>query len=418
MKPSPAKSLIGALILFLGACLPAKTGSKPPGEPEPQTKGSQAKESQTLAPAPPPVLKKVEGKDLKVFSISLTPLLNGNKYGFSLGYNPDGKAEYVDYMICPLEDTGAKCPENAPCAAGGKCFNQLTSYNRVRLPVLYKGEVLVKVKACVSRERALGAENCGEEATKTYNSGAYDPQIASLRWNAERVKQQLRALIQTEYVTAMKEFVSEAQACDVGSAANREYLNAKVRVVQQFVYAPESYAAQAGINIGDAVLGEKGGEQFFGQIGEIGESFNRTTQDICRELGKSTIIHKDKAICETVDKGRKECLEAGLLSKAECERKNHPHNCSFDLCSVLEFGAMFAKGMVMQFDPAIPIGTISNTLNDAIEGTWGDRKKLVAKACAAEDNFDLKSQAITDKIEKATKELKAIREQLEAKGAL
>ena len=110
--------LIIFFVLLVNSC--AKNKNKSDGGNKSEIK-PDSKLSEPLEPAEEKIVK-VDAKKLFVFNVRVTKLSKQLESVLSLSYDPDGKADYLEYMICPLENTDQPCPEGADCARGGECF--------------------------------------------------------------------------------------------------------------------------------------------------------------------------------------------------------------------------------------------------------------------------------------------------------
>lgn len=322
--------------------------------------------------------KQVDGAALKIFKLTISSQRNKSSLGLNAGYTPDGKADYIEYMICPLEATGKKCPEGIECARGGECFEGVTVYNRVRIPLIYGGEVLYKFRACVDRDNATGDETCGDWEVEKYNSRLYDPYIARLQFDGENIKKELGKLVGEDYRNALATFADEARKCDALNAEVKRVLDSKVRVVDQFLRAPTSWFVKAGEDIGDTVLGEGGSADVLNSISKLGEQVSHQMEKACVALGKSTTDF---------------------------------------VCTFLKGVAGFGKQFLSAMSPVTALGTISNAVHDVYYGTFkGEGDKLVPKGCFAEQNLQRTVQAIETQMQSRIQKLQVIKQNLDQKG--
>ena len=82
---------------------------------------------------------------------------------------------FVEYVMCPLEGQSKECPQNSLCIAteAGECVTDVITHNRMYLPTLYSGRILLKMRPCLEPDFCTekAANCCGE-----YNSIQYDSQ--------------------------------------------------------------------------------------------------------------------------------------------------------------------------------------------------------------------------------------------------
>lgn len=323
--------------------------------------------------------QKIDASTLKTYKVTVSSQRDKLNLLLNLSYTPDGRADYVDYMICPLEKTEKNCPEGGNCSAGGECFEGITVYNRVLIPLLYGGNVSYKVRSCVDSENSVNEKNCGEWESIQYSSRLYNPEIAGLQHEAERIVKDLGQLVGRDYRDALIRFTEEANKCDEINADVKKVLDSKVRIIQQFLRAPISWFVKSGENVGDSVLGKGNTEAvLLGGLGILGEQISRTMETACVAFGKST----------------------------------HDFVCSF-----LKGIAGFGKQMLGAMSPITGIGTLTNSIHDVYYGTiLGQGDKLVAKACYAEQNLQKTVEAIEMQMQTKIQKLETIKTMLDQKG--
>ena len=321
-------------------------------------------------------VEKIDANKLTVFNVRAVKKREQLFLTHNLSYEPDGRADYINYLICPLEDVGKQCPEALECTAGGHCFEGVSAYNRVRLPLLYAGKVLFKVKACIDREKALTNETCGPWEEKEFDSQAFDIRIASLMGRAVNLKQGLGKL-NMDYREALDTFVEEARACDALNAEVQKVLDSKVKVVEEFVRLPIEWFGKAGETLADTVLSGQS-DQVFGLFEKAGQGVSRQLERACLEFGEAT----------------------------------HDGVCKF-LIGAVTVGKSFISAM----SPVTAIGTISNKVHDVYYGTFlGQGDKLVPKGCFAEQNLQSRVGDIERQMQAKLQELQVIKQQLQQAG--
>ena len=340
---------------------------------------SQSKDKQSLggdvSDEQTPV-KKIDGSKLFVLNVRAVAKREQLFLTHNLSYEADGKADYIDYRICPLEDVGKQCPEGLECTAGGSCFPGVSAYNRVRLPLLYAGKVLFKVRACIDRERALTDVVCGTWEEKEFDSQAFDSRVASLMGRAINLKQGLGKL-NLDYKEVLEKFVEEARACDALNAEVQKVLDSKVSVVEKFTSVPDKIWEFAGEDVANAIFfGEP--EKVLAGVQNVGSEISRQLERACLELGDAT------------------------------------HD---GVCNALQVIVTTGKGFLSAMSPVTAIGTISNKIHDVYYGTFrGESDKLVPKGCFAEQNLQRSVDAIELQMQAKLQELQVIKQQLQQVG--
>ena len=365
-------------VLIINSCAKNKnkSGAGHKSEIKPDSKLSEPVE-----PAEEKIVK-VDAKKLFVFNVRVTKLNKQLESVLSLSYDPDGRADYLEYMICPLEKTDQQCREGEEivCAQGGECVPGITVHNRVVIPKLHAGRVQIKVKACIERERALSQDVCGNWEEKEYYSSYFDQRIAHLYGRALTLKKSLGNLVEKDYRNALQTFTEEGRACDLHNAEVDKVLKSKVRVVEQFLRAPASWFKASGENLGDAFLGEGGTQEVIGAISDLGKKISKELDKICQSIA---------------DTGA-----AGDFS-----------------CKLFRGTASFGKTMLGAISPVTAVGTLSNSIHDVYYGTFkGEGDKLVAKGCHAEANLQRTVYAIETQMQYKIQELGNIKKELQFKG--
>ncbi|MFK7824767.1 MAG: hypothetical protein AB8G05_11450 [Oligoflexales bacterium] len=294
----------------------------------------------------------------------------------NLSFEADGRAEYVDYRICPLEDVGKECTEGFECARGGNCVQGITPHNRLKLPLLYAGKVLFKARACADRKNTLTDDICGGWQEKEYDSQVYNIRIATLTGRAIDLKKDL-GILNKDYKDALETFVQDARECDAINAEVQKVLDSKVRIVEDFVRAPIEHFVMAGEFAADQVLWGQT-DQVVGGLEKAGSTISEGLERECLRIGEATADW---------------------------------------VCSVLKIPGQFAKGMLAAMSPVTAIGTVSNSVHDIYYGTFlGQGDKLVPKACLAEQKLQRSADIIELQMEKKLDELRGIKVQLENAG--
>ena len=323
--------------------------------------------------------EKIDGATLSLVKLRVTSHRDhrGN-LGLNLAYIPDGRANYIEIQICPLEVTETNCPADEDCSRGRDCKTEVTAYNRVRLPLLYGGNVLYKARSCVDSLRALKGQSCGNWEEQVYSSGFYDPEVARLQFDIERIRKDLGRLVGEDYRNALRTFTEEAGRCDALNADVKAVLDSKVRVVQQYLRAPVAWFVQAGEDSIDSILGDGAAGKLLGAVGSLGKEISRDLEKICVKIGKGT------------------------------------HD---GVCSFLKGAATVGSQFLAALNPISAIGTASNAIHDVYYGAFlGQGDKLIAKACYAEQNLQRTVQAIETQMRVRQERAGVIGQALEKKG--
>lgn len=390
IKPLFTALLAGSLLLKLTSCAPNNQDNavkKERTNPSSPNATNTADSSQSAVKTDSATAAKEEKKEqvkydaakLTVFNLRIATQQLSLTKGLNLSYDPDGRADYIEYMVCPLAATGKTCnKEVLDCSAGGECFTGLTVYNRVRIAQLFPGQALFKVKACVEQDHAQGSETCGPWEEKTFDTGAYDPRVASLLSQAQSIKEDLGNLVAHDYRNALITFEKEAKACDKLDASVKRVLDSKVKVVEQFLLAPISWFYQSGLGLGDTILGDGGTGEVLAAVGKLGAAVSKELDVACQALGEGT---HDK------------------------------------VCDVLKGLVTFGSSMILGLNPVPAFGTISNAIHDVYYGTFlGKGDILVPKGCHAEENLQRSAQAIQTQIQSKLQNLQALKQELQSKG--
>lgn len=344
---------------------------------------SEASESQEedseIAKLEEEVSKKYDAATLKVFNVRVSKLRQGLTTGLSLSYDPDGRSDYIDYKICPLEVTGKEC-EGDDCTRGGECYPGVTVYNRLRLPGLYAGKVKYSVRSCLDRNNALTDQSCGDWEEIIYDNQSYNIRIAILKDRVLKYKDELGRLTEEEYRGAFVTYKKEIEACDAHNAEVQKVLDSKARIVEQFLRAPAKWFGQAGRDFGDLIMGEGKSDEVIGKVKEFGKLVGAKMEEACVKIGQGT----NEAVCK-----------------------------------VLKGVANFGKQFLSMFNPITPLGTLSNAIHDVVIGTFkGEGEKLVAKGCHAEENLQRSVNAIETKMQTVVNNLMTIKQELQAAGEI
>jgi hypothetical protein len=195
----------------------------------------------------------------------------------SASFEFDGKAETLEYQICPLE--GA--------ASNQECVSGTTVYYRLRLYGMFAGKVLLKARACVDARRALSADNCGPWEEKVYESPFFDQRLAGIDQEIVKATRDLRNL-GIDYHQALADFVTEANACVINNSEVEAILRSKTRVVEQFLHTPVAWFAQSAENLATLALGEEVATRSAATVSRFGGEVADRINDACVNLGRAS----------------------------------------------------------------------------------------------------------------------------------
>ena len=322
-------------------------------------------------------IERIDASKLAIYSLRITKQRERLSLTHNMSYEVDGRARWINYRICPLENVEKQCSEGYECAPGGNCVDEVTIHNRVKLPLLYAGKVLFKVRACTDAEYSTTDEICGGWEEKQFNSQVFDIRVATLMGRAMNLRKTLGEL-NKGYKKALDTYVDEAKACEGLNAEVQKVLDSKVKIIETIREYSEDVFAEAGEYVADV--------DFWGlsdrDVGTL-------VGDGLSGLGKEF---------------EKQCAEVGEV---------------FDdwVCGAARIGGFVGKTMLLSMSPVTALGTVSNSLHDIYYGTFlGQGDKLVPKACLAEQNLQRTSDAIKISMDYKLQELRLIKQQLEDAG--
>ena len=221
---------------------------------------------------------KIDGSLLQIFSPKVANLQEADgTYSSFVRYNTNGQTDYINYKICPLEDTGSVCPEGRSCANGGACVESITPELGFVLPGLYTGKVELLLSACVSSERSLSYQNCGEEVSVIYNSNRVNLEVATLLHQKAMYEDQATALI-LEHKAYLRDWSAQARNCLKQNADVEKHLATSVAFVEEFIKGPIEYFPKL------LFTGEEVYENFTEPLGSWFNDFKEGAVQTCKEL--------------------------------------------------------------------------------------------------------------------------------------
>lgn len=263
----------------------------------------------------------------------------------------DGRASYLFYKICRLEvnncnDEGILCEEEI-----AKCEENITSLNRVILPPLVGGKILLSVKACVDKAQSSNpSENCGSVREELVDSRRYDEATEKLLEQKAYLLASLKG-VESDYRFALSEYVREARACGEHDAEVEKILNAKIKFISTFLEAP---------------------------IGWMYDGLRATISNVLYGVG-----------LESLDIAAKDAY-ATFKDKIKEAARNVCDKMSESSCLSVTMSLDTLKGFAVGFNPVHSIGTLS----EAVWNLTVDPDVLNKKGCHAEENLRTRQNAL------------------------
>lgn len=358
-------------------------------------------------------LDKVDAKNLRVLNISVGKMVEDGKRGELISYALAGAADYVSWTICPEEETNQTCTstDSQSCSVGGSCVQNVTPYNKIILPNMFAGKILISLQACVEPEKAKDASQlCGKVESLEYNSHYTDLETATLFQR----RQNLIAAINAKGDAKRKAFVdyqNDLLDCLQNNAAVEALLRSKIAVIDQiikgvffkmFLWAPTKVAQEMQkTQAGAALISGAKNTVDYG-LDKLNEAKNK----ICA-VSDSNVV----------DQGCVQDLKDKKSTMSDAEKNQF---CTSIKPGVLQnvcgmIGTM-AEGVVGMAKGMNPMQSIA-ILSDAIH-TLSDPEHSVSRACLADEKFAKISQAIDSDVSLSGEQLLDVDNQLISKGEL
>lgn len=369
--------LMGAL-LFVGSCQNQASDKE-------VLNNTGATVPPTTTANPEPAQEEVEIIDasaLAVTGITVANMTVSNRSVESLSFEADGRSEYVDYLICPMKVTGKTCTENLigtpSCGLGGDCVPAIATTNRVTLPVLYEGQITIKVRACVNVKNAKDKNvTCGPFTEHPYNSQRFNARLASLNSTATRLKTEL-GVLNIKYKDVLQKYVDDAAACDNLAADVRELMDRKSQLIKTYIRAPTAWFQKAGEDLADTILGNGATGIVLGAVDDFTDTISKAGSNLCDRIGDAS----DDKVCEFLK------IPGALAGQ-------------------------FIKGL----SPISSFGTMENALFNVYYGTFmGKGERLTPRGCFAEKNMQLSVEQITQAMSTKLTLLKELATEIMAAG--
>ena len=319
-------------------------------------------------------LSKVDPASLFIVNVRVGTFRDKRLVHELVSYESDGRSDYVYYRVCPLEKTDQDCEGDA-CETGGECIENIYTLDRVILPVLKAGQVLVGVRACVEKERSKSSrETCGPWNEILHNTLRRDQVAEKLLIEKDRVLGSLDKL-ENDFRNALETFRDEAYECLERDSEAHKHLESKIRFADLIMRAPVGWMTDSVKMHASNMVSTVGLEEEFGAvgkaIGELGGEVSEFLAEQCEGLGEQW--------------------------------------CGY-LRQVKELGGT----MLAAFNPVHSVGVLSGAIHDLTS----DPEDLVKRSCQAESAFQQRQNAIEQYWVNKADRLRSIKEQLAQKGYL
>ncbi|MBI2603896.1 MAG: hypothetical protein HYW48_12660 [Deltaproteobacteria bacterium] len=432
--------------LLLGACAPQQEAQVKTKKATATTDAdvSQQGGEQRLAEEPKPP-EKVDAAKLRIFNLSVGKLADKGKKAEIISYSISGKADYAFWRICPMEQTFQECPEGrTTCSVGGECVENVTPYNRVVVPKLFEGKVLVSVKGCVEPDKATSREICGTFADKEYQPGTPDLKLRNLYQRRQDVIKALEKLGRDKYQIFV-EYRDDLQFCLEHNADVEERLRAKIRIIDQLLKTPVNWFIEGVKNTGQSI--DKALDGIPGIVATGAEDAGKYTVDGLDWLGDQIDADCDKAkvneqcvqdlkdrgtdwteeqINEYCTKGTvdQDCVADTQRRYGSWSKKDVEKHCTTyeqredawgDICS---FGGILkktAKQFASAANPVHSVGHFAEVIRN-LDTAINDPEKLATRKCQAEVVMAKKWEGFQAVLGREQEKLQQIDAELETLG--
>lgn len=312
---------------------------------------------QTQAPS------KIDASTLFISNLRVATFQNKKIINELVSYEADGRADYVSYKICPMDQKSDTCVEN------------IYTMNKIILPYLLAGDVLISVKACIDPEKAKNSSiSCGKPNEIVYNSRRRDSEIESIMLEKDRIMDGLKKL-EEDFRSALENFTKEGYQCLKQDAAVQKNLESKIKFSEYILKAPFGWMWESAKSQANNAAGLVG---LSGAMEEVGDGISKLFDEIGEFLGD-------------------QCNALGE-----------------EWCGILRTVKSFAGIMLEAFNPVHSIGTFSGAIHDLT----ANPDSLVKRNCHAEENFQVREDTITQYWNNQLRRLQEIKAELEAKGYL
>lgn len=358
-------------------------------------------------------LEKVDSKNLRVLNLSVGKMVEDGKRGELISYALAGAADYVSWTICPEEETTQTCTrtDTQACSIGGACVQNVTPYNKVLIPNMFAGKILISLQACVEPEKALDPSKlCGQVESMEYNSHYTDLETATLFQRRQNLISSINAK-GVEKKKAYVDYQNDLLDCIKNNAAVEALLRSKIAVIEQiikgvffkmFAWAPVKVAQEMQkTQAGSALIA--------GATNTVNYGVDKLTEakDKVCSLSDSTMVDqscmqdlKDKNSTMSDSEKAKFCLsvQPGVVQ---------------NICGMIGTMAHGALDMLKMMNPMQSIAILSDAIH-----TLSDPEHSVSRACLADEKFSKISQTIDGEVSLSGEQLIDVDNQLISKGEL
>ena len=371
-----------------------------------------------MPPAAPAIVK-VDASTLAVSDIAVGKFLQAGARTEMVSYAMSGQADYLFWQICPEQpsaDSTATCvaTDTQPCAPGGACIQNVTSFNKILFPNMFAGNVMISLKACVDPDHALNANvTCGPYANLLYNSDYINTQVAALFGKRTDLLTALNSA-GAEEQTAYMNYAGDLQVCMTSDAANAAYYESKIQVIDMlikgvfwnaFIWAPKQLLTEiANTSVGQQLIS---GAQ--STLSTATQTFNNVANTFCNS-GTTTEVNQT---CVNNLKNSTNMTQAQKDAFCPGQTTQSGPLPIATFCSIVGTLAGSIKMMAESMNPMQSVAVLSDAIS-----TISNPEASVSQLCLAEEKFAPISQGINEKIAALTQQLIDTDNQLRALGEL
>ena len=329
-------------------------------------------------------LPKVDGKSLKIFNLNVGKLSDSGVNSTVVSYAASGGTQYVLWKLCPEEEVVKTetciATEDQTCGFGGACVQNVTSYNKFILPMLYAGNVFLSVQACVEPDNAVNSqEACGPFTEMRYNSHINNTQVMALFAKREDIINALDRLGK-EKMKLYSDYKGDLMSCLKNDAKNAEYYQVKIAVVDTLVNGLFfRWLTWPGDALAETTVGQV---VWKGLKEHVYEPIKEIVHKLC-SVGDSANIDK-ACITKLNDSNSTMTTEQ---KNAYCTKGVDP-GFIVSICGMLDKLGTALIGFASGMNPAVSIPTLTGAVQTLFSSN------PVPRQCHAEENLAKASEAI------------------------
>ncbi|MBP6217365.1 MAG: hypothetical protein KA436_02120 [Oligoflexales bacterium] len=347
------------------------------------------------------VQKKYSASQLKVFDLVAAKSVEKDSQSFIVSFDVAGMTEYVDWTICPMEDTGQTCTDEAvksgKCIPGrGECSSNVSNENKILVPNLFAGKILITAKACISQENAkVSGETCGEPKEIYFDSQVSNIKARTLLSQRSWLYDSLTKL-EIQKFESYRTYQHDLEECIKFNAQAEEMIRSRIRVLDQYLRAPLQWLSQAD----DFTYGA--GSTVLTGAKTVASTIVKPLQDMCGKTDKSV----DSACVEELN--RNEFKGTDEEKNEYCTKETQSGLA--ETCHIVSEGLM---GFVTGMNPMTSFQTLSGAIHDLT-----DPEHSVAKNCTAEQKLKAVQDPIQKEIQSKRKQVDDLNKTLKGMGFL